>query len=294
MKIYCPLWGDKHLSLFSKALGLSLSWKKNRESIKGAQWLIPTEDNKSDDKIRSLILDKIDPTADIKFISLLSYSLSKNTMGKVLLDVLVEHAVGPCIKDKSPLLMATPDYIYADGSIETLKIVAGNSFCAGFPHMRVLPDILDSIQGTPANDELVALGLKHQHPSWEYSDKKAKNGVTHLGGISWTRVSDKVTAVQHYLPAPFYVNFTKKDLDFFLKKDFLFLVWDHVWPSVLIEDGRYRYLGSSDLALMLEVTDYQENIPPWNPQGKTNEDEYFRTSLHNLIFKQMIYSMRSK
>lgn len=294
MRIFLPCWGDTHIDLLKNCLGKSLNWPKNKAAVDDSEWIVTTDSDESLEKISDILFD-IDNSPII--ISLVDKTVKYNAP-TVLFNVL-NRTIEECVKDEEPLLMATPDYIFADGTIDSLKAIGdAPGSCVGFAHMRVLPDVLEKLNHRPpSNAELMRLGLNHPHPAWEDSEETANPGRTYYGGISWKRVGEKEIAVSHRLPAPFYVNFLKEDLEFFAAThghafDHTFNLWDHLWPSVLLKEGRFRYIGSSDLALMMEVTDKEANVPPINPYNVTNKDKSVHESFHNLMCKQFISTFR--
>lgn len=299
MKIFCPVWGKKHIDLLYNALGYSLKWPCNAEEVKGAEWIITTDSDKSLSLIREAV-GMIDPTASVYGIIKPGLVYPAAPAGTILMEALKETIV-KCLSDNVPMLMATPDFIYGDGSIRAFKASATDrGSCVTIAHMRVLPEIITEIhrhenswETEMFNDDLVNAGFKYPHITWEASGRESSPGISYAGGIQWHWVRDRVAAVQHYLPSPFFVNFLKEDLDFFSSaKPSHFLLWDHAWPAKLLESGRLRYIGSSEAALMLEVTEANANVPPNNPPGITNNDSSVKNGFHNIIQKQFLYIMR--
>lgn len=295
--VFLPCWGEKHINLLKNCLGVSLKWPKNNKAIAGSNWIIISDSKKSYDQI-SLIVKDIDQTSTSHAV--IEDKIKYNS-GPILLKVL-KDVIQSSLQNQTSLLMATPDYIYGDGTIENLKkIGTQKGTCVSFAHMRVLPKILDNIlKEVPFNNnDLIRLALKYQHATWADSEESANPGRTYFGGISWEYLNEtkSLIGVRHRLPAPFFANFLEEDLTFFSTyhnhpHDGTFALWDHLWPSHLIKAGRLRYVGSSDAATMIEVTDKEENIPPINPYGITNKDDYGQSNLQNQICKQFISIFR--
>lgn len=298
MKIYCPVWGDRHINLLNDCLGRSLRWPRNNMAVEDAEWIVTTKDDAQAKRI-SKIIAQITPLAKITVFLKPELSTPGKDAGHILIETLLE-TIKICLRDGQPLLMATPDFIYGDGTIDAFKITGDMpGTCVSIPNIRVLPEVLNHLNHVaPTNEKLVSIGFENPHAAWINSKRDIDPGMTFIGGISWFNLSKKVIGMRHWLPSPFFVNFTPDDLAFFSPtKDNPkphFLLWDHVWPSPLITQGRLRYIGSSEAAVMIEVTDPKDNIPNWNPPGKSNRDEYNRTLPHNVIQKQFIYTMRSE
>lgn len=297
MTIFVPAWGETHIELFTKALGRSLSWPRNRLGLQNAKWIILSEEAKDAQTIESFIKDEIHAQAEIQILIDPRLSLGGVTTEKILLNHLIsviEKLIG-----KDSFLMATPDYIFGDGTIPNLQTIGGHEdLVASFAHMRVLDTILEELD-EDSNPSLITKAFKHQHESWVKSNEDSFPGITYHGGIFWRQLDPKLMAVTHYLPAPFYANFTKADLDFFKAEhqhqfNHRFPLWDHVWTGLLLHQGRLRYIGSSDIAAMVEITEEHSHLTPHNPPGKINESGYAGNLMNNDIHKQFIYTMRSE
>ncbi len=289
MKIFCPVWGEQHIGLLESALGRSLSWPKNKASVHGAEWIITCASAAEAGRIRSII-KKISESFRIREYIVDGLDAPGIDTGRVLIETL-RGAIQFCLIDKEPMLMATPDFIYGEGTIEAFKIIAGEyGSCATIAHMRVLPTILTELSGFgPSNNLLMSIAWRHPHISWYNSDAERSPSILYQGGVKWHKISQNIKAVQHYMPSPFFVNFIAKDIEHFQEFDENrppgFGMWDHIWPAHLLKQGRLRFIGSSEAAMMIEVTDAYKNVPPEN---LPHQDGFFRKHFHNDIQKQFI------
>ncbi len=301
MRIFTPVWGDKHQQLFSKALATSLKWTKNNRSVKGSTWMV-TSDGEQGVQAAAEIIKSIDQTAQIEGMIAGELSRPGTDAGMILIETL-KHTVKACIEHKEPMLMATPDFIYSDGAIDSFKTIAsGPGECASIAHMRVVPHILGELvfrYGAPSPESLMDAAFRHPHTSWTNSEAGKKPGMTYRGGVKWWSTfqgqKQKVVAVQHYMPSPFFCNFVPDDLEHFSEwvdgRPPGFGLFDHKWPSHLMLAGRLRFIGSSDVAAMVEITEPHANVPPWN---KPEDPEGFmHNRLHNLYQSQFLSTFRS-
>ena len=291
MKIFTPCWGEKHKNLLKKALGKSLSWPKNKKAVEGATWYVTTDSESSFQELEP-IYHGINGGKVVKFIR---PEVTKPG-NRVLLETIL-LTMEACLKDNEPLLMATPDFIYGDGTIDAFKKMAGTKDTVSIAHMRVHPSILDEIEGPIKNCWLMQHGFENAHVSWKTSEVTADPGSTFIGGISWTALALNHALVRHFLPTPLFVNFIPTDTVYFKARhahplEQTFAVWDHIWPTKLIQEKRLRFIGSSDAALMLEVTEPHANVPPLNPPGKTQRDGFVHQQVHNNIQGQFVSSFR--
>lgn len=283
MKIFTPCWGNKHLDLFERALMRSLLWPKNNKAIQGAEFIFIVENERESDHLKALIdgLGKVSATV------YMCPQIDRYNVGVVLMGPLIE-TVRRCLKTNEAMLMSTPDFIWGDGTIDVFKRVGSDlGSVVSIAHMRVLPTFVEAIHkspGLPLNRELMTYAFMHPHVSWSDSDHRF-----HYSGIKKTKLSEDMYAVRHWLPSPFYVNFVLEDLNSFEKIDPIgnkapgFGMWDHLWPEDIIKAGRLRFIGDSDVALMLEVTDADKNVPPIS-----DRTDFLRDSFHHLIQSQFI------
>jgi hypothetical protein len=297
LHIFTPVWGDKFTHLLRHALGRSFQFPLNVESLNSAVWTLLTtpEDNETVLENAHRIL----PNAEIRIILNPRLSEPNAPVGALKMQALLK-VIQTCLDEKSRLLMSTPDFIWGNGSIETMLIASeAPGTCASLAHMRVLPTILTTDLLRRSNADLMDLGLLHSHPSWTACDATLEtNGIYH-SGIAWRQLpAQNLILVQHQMVSPFLVNFLPSDLEFFSKWKGMtppaFGEWDHNWPTELINQGRLRYIGSSDAACMLEVTDVTSNMPPLLPRREPGgfEGKFMLHNHHNLIQKQFLYVMR--
>ncbi len=296
MRIFTPCWGRKHLNLLEKALGTSFLWPGNHQLVREANWTFLTHG--FDKKKIIEIASKIIPENQIDFIPFHGspYDLTAKREF-VMLDALY-IMMERCIKENRPMLIATPDFIFGDYSIRNMALIGDqDGVCVSMPHPRVLPCTLNEITERPmSNAELISLAFKHPHKSWTLCEAGLKESGTYIGGIYWKKMSEKLVSVQHRMPSPYYVNFKPQDIHFFKtptgRRLSAFGAWDHDWPELLINEGRQRLIGSSDIATLIEVTDADLNVPPITI-GK-EADKFQHSELHYRINRQFISSFRGE
>lgn len=297
MRIFVPVWGSAHQQLFEKALAVSLSWPKNKAAIKGATWVVTSDGEQGINKAAEII-KQIDETAKIEGMIAPDLARPGVDSGMILIETL-KASIKMCLSENTPMLMATPDFIYGDGTIDTFKTIAADKgICASIAHMRAVPHMLGNyLRIAPTNPELIKFAKYHAHTSWINSEVGKKPGMLHKGGVRWWKLSNELSAVQHFMPSPFYYNFLKEDLEHLSEWDDGrppgFGCIDHTWTSSLIKSGRLRFIGSSDAACMVEITEPHMNVPPWN-RPEDPDGEFFHKKFHNLIFPQFISIFRSE
>jgi len=245
MIIYTAVWGEKYTDWFNRGLKKSFEWTENKKIVDYAKWIV-------DDSMswQSLV-----------------------------------QAAKMSYDEKRPFLLAPPDNVFSDGSLSNwLKIAnLGEGLAIATPHVRALPSYLDKSDKHRTPREMVKHAWNHLHDSWKYSRNGSVPSVTRDGGVLWEELAPGLIAVQHYLPTVFLTNLTKRDIEFFEWQQGIF-TWDNLWPPrVLIPDKRYRYIGSSDIGFVVEITDHDKNVPKFG-----DGSVYKGTDTHHAFNKQII------
>lgn len=195
-----------------------------------------------------------------------------------------------CIKQKNKLLLLPPDSIFGDRSIKNF-IEAGSSpgVCVFSAHPRVLPTVLE--ENFKSNASLVRAAWKHLHRSWLDSEEGSERQNSYIGGTAWRKIDENLYDVKHLLPTPYFMDFDQTDLNFFETAPGIGSI-DHVWPSQLVQQGRIKYLASSDMAFVIELTDPDKNLPAvargQDPKG------FWQRHNHNVFFDQIACVFRAE
>lgn len=297
LRIFTAVWGQTHIDWFERACARSLSWPKNRASLKGATWNIVS---KAEDAARVMAIAEKIGVNKLEFSEIPPHVQGATPeMGSVLLNALFS-VMGMCLKDGSQMLTAPPDTIFSDGSIPNLlKMGEYGSTCVAVAHPRVSPSIFGGIKESPLESAaLVSLAMKHAHIAWAGSEFHHEKQNSFIGGIAWQRLSDKLYAVQHRLPTVYLANFLPSDFSYFQQPhDNLpptYGAWDHAWPTELFKQERQRTVGSSDAVFIVEVTREDANIPPVVLQNKMEPDAFWRSQEHNKINRQFVTIFRGE
>ncbi len=298
LRVFSPVWGPKHLDLLERCLGPSLRWPKNFEAIKDAKWNILCHASEFNRVVE--IATKILPPEQIDTIEAHQSIAELTSRRGVLMNDALFVVARKCLEENAQMLMATPDFIFGDGTISNMRQLGKqDGTCVSMAHPRVLPSILDHISPDRAlsNQELVTLAMKNPHEAWVSSEfGKDPNGTT-VGGILWRRLSPTVVTLQHRMPSPYLVNFMQSDLENFRAAE-AFGNWDHGWSVKLIEEERHRMILSSDVCFMAEVTSPECNVPPMRPINHVDPDDFWsqeRTDhlLNHKINRQYVATFRS-
>jgi len=255
MQILTTVWGKKHIDMFKNTLLRSMAFTENKKSLEEymTTWNIFTDDVP--------LVNDICKTfeADVLF----------NINGTELLRDYIDPShsafiwqMKRCLEFGEKLIVAPPDLLFGNGTIPNMiKIGDDYGSVVVIPHMRTNPSVFSDITSDISNPKLVTLAFKHIHRSWIDAEKCHPHNTSYHGGVEWEKLGPNLYSVNHRLPAPYLINFTKEDLDYFESAQ-TFNSLDHFWPGdILVPRGRQRYVGSSDACFLIEPTEEENNIP---------------------------------
>jgi len=298
LRIYTAVWNDRYLNLFEKTILRSFGWKKNKEALQAHKptWSFHTT---KESAAKLIPMCKKLGIEDYEVTELIPQTFDgKTDIGWCLLEHF-KAEINRCLETNSKLLLAPPDSLYGDGSIENI-LREGNQdgVCVAVPHPRVLPSIFEypSILAESLNDELsnpqlVTESFNHLHRTWSDAQYGLPKINSRVGGVLWKKLRKGLYTVQHHLPTNYLLHFQPSDLQFF-EQQIVFGAIDHIWPTKLIQEKRERVIASSDVAFLCEVTEKNENVPPSYPYMESEPDRFWRNAPHNDFFKQIKCTFR--
>lgn len=271
--LFTMMYGKEYIETFKKACFRSINYPKNLASVRDKTWAIYTKKEHFAELIElfknapfKLELHAIEESMRVAGCGFIKTSQCDS--GVILLNGLRTQILF-CIKNNYKMLLAPPDTIFGDGTIPNILALGKDpGVCVGVAHARVHPTVLDHLEyigattGAPTNADLVSMLKEHAHASWEFAEIGHKNNNSFVGGIAWSRLSDSLISVQHRLPTPYLMSFDASDWSFWWGT-VSFGALDHTWPGDrLYKQERFRYCGSSDACMILEITEKDKNVPP--------------------------------
>lgn len=263
LRVFTLVYGDKYFDLFRRALLPSLQTPKNAQALKDAQWTIYAHGT----DYHRLSAVAADLCKSITFAPI----LQGESAAEILANTMRQEA-RLCAEAGAVMFTAHPDNVFSDGSVPVMLKLAqepGNP-CVALAHPRVLPERFEY----PPREafELVDLAMENLHPSFAASDLALDSLNTWHGGVGWRRLSYGLWAVSTSCPSIFMARMTESDLPHLAKPG----AWDHEWPIHVMEQGRMRFIGSSDAAFVVELTDRNVHGPvlAQKPSGASCEATY--------------------
>jgi hypothetical protein len=109
------------------------------------------------------------------------------------------------------------------------------------------------------------------------------------------KLSDELYTYTFHAPTPMLFFFEESDLAFFSRFIWNFHLLDHIWPSMLIAQNRWRVMASSDLFFVAELNpadvESELHMPPVR-DGMLYNDDYDQEHLHGRIHQTMLMTLR--
>lgn len=307
LRLWTCFWGEKHLDLFEKALVRTLAWPQNRDALCHASWDIWTLEKEFPlvEDVAKKVGIKLEFHAADQYLADLETKYLKDT-GIMVLQMFLQSA-RRCLETGAQMLIAPPDTLFGgDSTANILQAGEQKDSVVFVIHIRVLPTLIDALESSSglsmSNTKLVGHALSHAHKSWTEAEFTPGHERINsfIGGIFWKRRPNGAYAVQHALPTPYLINWTKADMDFFSRQNPpgvwppVFGQIDHEWPATLFPAERARVIGSSDDAFICEVTDERANIPALMNVEQDEPDRFWRRAFHNQMLRQFVVTLRGE
>ena len=277
------VWGNDYIDRFLKATAKSVAFPENKKVMDNVVWNIFTDEIQFEriDKFIAPLL----PDTEIRYRDL---GIIRDRIDYLHSGLIWQ--IKECLKNKTKMLLLPPDSIFGDGTLPSLiKLGKEEKSCVVVPHPRALPEVLHEAYET--NASLVKASWKHLHRSWSDAEANSDRQNSFIGGVSWEKLDEKTFSVKHLLPTPYFCDFTEDDLTFFETQSGIGCI-DHVWPSLLVQQNRMKYCGSSDACFVVEITERDKNLPP--VQRGASTDKFWRNHPHNLFNQQVACIFRSE
>jgi len=290
--VFVMAWGAKYVDYFNECCLRSLLQSGNIPELinKGYQikFSVHTTDEDSSE-IKKMLNHSIDKAKLNSFVyfDVKTYKTPKGLKEKALLSIIEES-----IKERSMVLNATADIFYGNYSIDNMiSANMGRGLCIAGPMFRINADEfrlhLKNDEAEINNIELANHMFKYLNTDLKYSDISKLN-TSRATGLAVQKINKETYLLTSRLPTIHIANFTKRDLNYFKRRPFE--DWDHRWPSILMAEGRYKMIGSSETFLCVEATDHYEYENDVSEIG--NDDYHTNESFHKTINKSFLINIK--
>ncbi len=291
LRLFTGLWGEEAIQNFKEGALKSLLWQK--DVLAGSTWSMWTLDQDVE-ALERLIFNSFDVTFEPHIIPNILDQRGKLAPPQYILHNPILQEMVSCLQQNAKFLMLPPDTIFGNGTLlNILKLGEQPGSCVAVPHVRTYPHLMHNITDEPIdNVRLCRLAMDSLHPSWIQAEKGHKDTNSFWSGVQWERLNDGLISVKHQIPTVYLASFTGQD-HVFWQEQATFGSYDHSWPSELVRAGRQIVPGSSDLAMIAEITGPGDNIPPRMPDGQ-NPDTFWRSQVHTDHNRQFRFMMRTQ
>lgn len=286
LRIFTQVYGSKYISWLRDGLLNSLRWPGNLRALKAYADIWDVYCNPDEVPV---IRDLLSPfEIPIEYHGFYQYDYTHITQHHCII-----HHGRLCAESKKAMFVAPPDTIFGEGSLESLFAYGeAPGTCVSMVHMRVNSAINQSWAEPVSNPKLVSLAFQNMHPTWTYADMTLRKTNSKIAGVAWRKISGKLWLCQHRLPTCYLANINQSDLDWMNRHRPG--LWDHGWPEKLVNEQRHRYLGSSDAAFAVELTDMNANLPDVDDKDVDNPDDYNNEFVHHAVNRGFVTVLRGE
>ncbi len=296
LRMFTSLWGPEMIDTFKQGALQSLLWPKNKAVIDGNTWSVWSTEQDIDE-IERLLFNSFDVQIEKHIIPDIKDQLGRIAPAPFVLHEPIKQEMVACLNSASKFLMLPPDTIFGEGTLANImKLGEAPGTCVAVPHMRVLPHITHHISEKPlSNVQLCTAAVSCMHKSWVDAEKGSDLTNSFWSGVSWERLNESLISVTHRLPTVYLASFTGQDHAAW-QNYATFGAWDHMLAGeTMVRQQRLRMPGSSDVAMIAEITGPGDNIPPQTPPevlAQQGADGYWTDRAHNNHYRQFQYVMR--
>lgn len=283
LRLFSAVWGE-HIAIFEDYCLRSLLWPENYAAVKTSPWTIRT---------RNADVDRMKALGERHGFQFAVSEIVENEHTGPMVGMALFEEMEACIAANAALLFVPPDTLFAEGSIPNMREIADPPYtCVAAGSVRVLPELIYEITGPTPPSPLVRMAWKHLHPTWIDAEIGRARANSWRGGVAWRKIRDGLYAVQHRIPSPWIVNPIPSDIEY-LKAKGSVGAWDHEWPAKLVNEGRQRLIGSSDIAFMVEITPEDEAISPLADSNHDAPDAFHLDSPNNHVNRNTVALCRA-
>ena len=195
-----------------------------------------------------------------------------------------------CYENNYIFVMGMPDQFIGNGSLTNMiKVAAGRPLCLAGLHLRVDEELFSTyLKANPyavlSNRQLVRMSIKDMPHGNTINSFIDKPNVSYVSGLFIQEITPNLYAIIHRLPTIFIASFRKNDIGYM--RDFG--CWDHEWPTYLMMQKRFKFIGSSELFYSVEMTEKDSHYcgPLNSPAG--NDEIASSTARHKEINRNFV------
>lgn len=205
---------------------------------------------------------------------------------------LLREIIRSGLDNDAPVLFLNPDYFFCDDALKNLIAYKfKNNTCLAISHVRVndneFLEKISKVKGNVPAPKLVSMAMECLHQSWSESFVNEERNNSFTSGSALQQIANKLWVATFRIPTVFMAKFNESDLEFLQRFD----QWDHEWPTKLIDENRYKFVGSSDFFFAVELTSPQQNIPEVR-DGQIWNDDFHVNRPHAEVNRNFVVTFR--
>lgn len=282
VRFACLTWG-KHVTLMEQISMRSLFQEGNIPNLLKEKYKVTIEIHTIEQDLQKIIsiIECYDQAHNKGNDNSLNFIIQTYDHESAAKENFLTSTMQSAIDENEILFMAPPDIFFGNKSaFNIIEFSRSFNSCIAAPHLRVneasfITDLAENNE-TIDNSRLVNLCLSHAHQNATDSFI-SKTNCSNYTGISIIEMNENTLALTARIPTIFAARPISDDINFF-KKTTNYNGWDHAWPTLLMIQGRYKQLNSSDLFFAVETTPSNSHLcpcnqPPWSDEYIPNHDQ---------------------
>jgi hypothetical protein len=210
------------------------------------------------------------------------------------------------IAEHAPMMVVTADHFYGNGSLRNLaEYCKKPDVVAAVLYLRVKRDeFVDLLaryravreERPVSNAQLVDMALRCQIEGHALSNVDVDRNAAFKTSAAIRHISENVLGIIQHIPTPIMFWPRSSDVGFL---DVIgagrFGAFDHLWALKLMAERRWRFLASSDICFVVELTprDVERDAHAYEPEdGHLYDESFFFTLPHTVRNEMVVGTMR--
>ena len=209
------------------------------------------------------------------------------------------------IESRAPGLFVFADMYFGDGSIRNIVTYGQKpGVTIGGLYLRVKRDLFSDLLDlhfhvtqtrSISNGRLVDIAFDSLIDGMRSSFADDDNNATFATSGSIRKITDELYTYTFHSPTPILFVFEEQDAVFFERFNWNVYFLDHIWPSLLIAQNRWRVMASSDMFFLAELNGGALEAALHTHlmlNGMQYNDEYIHEQLNGRVHQTMLMTMR--
>ena len=143
-----------------------------------------------------------------------------------------------------------------------------------------------------SNARLTDMCLESLTPGMRASFVDVDANASFATGASFLPLADDLCSFTSHLVKPMLFDINEQDIGFFERFQSNYALFNHVWPSMLVAQNRWRVMASSDLFCVADIGAGQAGESVALRSGMQHNDEYRQEHLHGRMQQTTLMALR--